>query len=370
MLIVEVNGKRKKIVSKKWLIYGATGYTGRLIVAEAKRLGLTPVLAGRSEESIKQLATEFGFESRCFDLSSRQIIAEALSDIDVVLHCAGPFSETARPMIAACLHSKTHYLDITGEIEVFEHGQLLDDSAKKAGITVCPGVGFDVVPTDCLANALKQKLPDADTLWLGFSSRSGLSPGTAKTSVEGIAGGGKIRRDGRIMQVPLAYKVRNIDFGVGTEKATTIPWGDVSTAYFTTQIPNIDVYIPLPPKKIKQMQRMDKFRWVFGWRWVMSLMKGQIDKKIKGPSADKLQEQKTYVWGEAMNPSGDIVTGRIVTANGYQLTMLAAIGIVQHFLANEVTTGYQTPSLIMGADFVTTLAGSSEFTFEDSREDS
>ena len=163
-------------MSKKWLIYGATGYTGRLIVAEAKRLGLEPIIAGRSEDALQELADEHDFEARCFDLLFRQEIAEQLSDIDVVLHCAGPFSATARPMIAACLHSNTHYLDITGEIEVFEHAQLLDESAKRAGITLCPGVGFDVVPTDCMALTLKNKLPDADTLWLGFSSRSGLSP--------------------------------------------------------------------------------------------------------------------------------------------------------------------------------------------------
>src|SRR3546814_3482070 len=122
----------------------------------------------------------------------------------LVLHCAGPFSATSAPMIEACLQAKAHYLDITGEISVFEHAQTQDARAKAAGIVVCPGVGFDVIPTDCVAAALKAALPDATHLALGFDSRSGFSPGTAKTSVEGLAQGGKVRENGHIRAVPLA----------------------------------------------------------------------------------------------------------------------------------------------------------------------
>src|SRR3546814_18073465 len=99
-------------------------------------------------------------------------------------------------MIEACLQAKAHYLDITGEISVFEHAQTQDARAKAAGIVVCPGVGFDVIPTDCVAAALKAALPDATHLALGFDSRSGFPPGTAKTSVEGPAPGRHGRASG------------------------------------------------------------------------------------------------------------------------------------------------------------------------------
>lgn len=352
-----------KIVHKKWMIYGATGYTGKLIIEEAKKRGLSPVLAGRSEASLKELAIESGFEYRVFDLSQRVVIAEQLADIDIVLHCAGPFSATAKPMMAACLHSETHYLDITGEIEVFRHGKQLDQSALKAGIIICPGVGFDVIPTDCLAATLKQAMPDATSLWLGFSSKSGFSPGTAKTSVEGLADGGKIRRKGKIITVPLGYKVRQIDFGNGIENAVTIPWGDIATAYYSTEIPNIEVYIPMPDKKVKQMRRMEKIRSVLAWKWVQKLMKNSVEKKVRGPGASRRQSSPSYIWGEVINEKGQVKTARLITANGYDLTVTGSLGIVEHLLSSEqAVAGFKTASQLMGIDYVCSLPGSSEIT--------
>jgi short subunit dehydrogenase-like uncharacterized protein len=350
-------------VKKKWMIYGATGYTGKLIVEEALKRGLSPVLAGRNEAKLASLVEDSELEYRTFDLSKRVEIAEQLKDIDVVLHCAGPFSATAKPMMAACLHSQTHYLDITGEIEVFRHGKQLDKSANTAGIIICPGVGFDVIPTDCLAATLKAEMPDAKTLWLGFSSSSSFSPGTAKTSVEGLATGGKIRRKGTIVNVPLAYKVRQIDFGDGVKNATTIPWGDVATAYYSTAIPNIEVYIPMSPGRVKQLKRMDKLRSVLAWKWVQRFIKNKVEAKVQGPEESKRLQSSTYVWGEVINSQGDVKTARIVTANGYDLTVTGSLGIVDYLLNKEHSfTGFQTASSLMGANYVCTLPGSSEIT--------
>ena len=346
------------------MIYGATGYTGKLIVAEALKRGLKPVLAGRNETKLAELAKDTQFEHRTFDLSKRVDIAEQLNDIEVVLHCAGPFSETAKPMMAACLHSQTHYLDITGEIDVFQHAKQLDKSAKNAGIVICTGVGFDVIPTDCLAASLKAQMPDATSLWLGFSSRSGLSPGTAKTSVEALAKGGKIRREGKIITVPLAYKVRQIDFGDGVRNATTIPWGDVATAFYSTGIPNIEVYIPMSPGKVKQLKRMDRLRGVFEWKWVQRFLKKKVEATVIGPDETKRLQSSTYVWGEVVNSLGEVKTGRLITANGYDLTVTGSLGIVEYLLNEEhCFSGFQTASSLMGANYVCTLPGSNEITF-------
>jgi short subunit dehydrogenase-like uncharacterized protein len=196
---------------KPWMIYGATGYTGELIAREAARRGLKPLLAGRTAAKMQPLAASLDLQVRVFDLRDAAATARNVEGMALVLHCAGPFSATAAQMMAACLAAHAHYLDITGEISVFEHARTLDAAAREAGIVICPGVGFDVIPTDCVAAALKATLPDATHLALGFDSRSGFSPGTAKTSVEGLAQGGKVRQDGRIISVPLAYKTRRID---------------------------------------------------------------------------------------------------------------------------------------------------------------
>lgn len=186
-----------------WLIYGANGYTGELIAREAVRQGLKPTLAGRNKAKVEALAQELGLDYKAFGLDNVDAISEQLQGFKLVMHCAGPFSATSKPMMEACIKAGAHYLDITGEIAVFELAQSLNSQAEKADIVLCPGVGFDVIPTDCVAAALKEALPDATHLALGFDSRTGFSPGTAKTSTEGMAEGGKIRKNGKITTVPL-----------------------------------------------------------------------------------------------------------------------------------------------------------------------
>jgi short subunit dehydrogenase-like uncharacterized protein len=345
-----------------WLIYGANGYTGELIAREAKARGLKPILAGRSAAKIAALGQELGLEHRVFDLGSPTEIGSHLGGVGLVLHCAGPFSATSAPMIAACIESKTHYLDITGEIGVFEYAQTQNVPARQAGVVVCPGVGFDVIPTDCIAATLKQALPDATKLTLGFDSRSGFSPGTAKTSVEGMAQGGKVRRNGRIVSVPLAYEVRKIDFGAGEKLAMTIPWGDVSTAYHSTGIPNIDVFIPGSPGLIANAKRANYLRWLLGMAPVQAFLKKRIGKSVKGPNTATRDKLTTCVWGEASNAKGEKKTARIKTANGYSLTVTGSLAVTEYLLHNTVPGGAYTPSKLMGADLVTRLPGSSTIT--------
>lgn len=333
--------------NKLVVIYGANGYTGKLIAKQAIDKGYQPILAGRNQAAIEAMAKELDLPSRVFSLKFESEVAEQLADIHLVIHCAGPFSATAEPMMQACIQSKTHYTDITGEIGVFELAQSFHQQAKAAGIVLCPGVGFDVIPTDCLASLLKEKMPDATHLALGFDSGSSMSPGTAKTSIEGVAGGGRVRINGEITQVPLAYKERQIDFGDGSKNAVTIPWGDVSTAYYSTGIPNIEVYIPISPKGAKNMRKMNWFRWLVKLKYVQNKMKQQVSKTAKGPNELQREKLRTFLWGEVTNEAGDKITGRIETCNGYQLTYIAAVEVAEFLLNNAVDGGAYTPSKLI-----------------------
>lgn len=342
----------------KWMIYGANGYTGELIARAAVSRGLKPVLAGRSRDKVEALARELGLEARVFGLEDEVRLLAQIKGHDLILHCAGPFSATAAPMMEACLRANAHYLDITGEIAVFEHAQSLNDRARAAGVVICPGVGFDVVPTDCVAAALKNAMPDATHLALGFDSRSSISPGTAKTSIEGMAQGGKVRRDGKIISVPLAYRVRRIDFGAGEKLAMTIPWGDVSTAWHTTGIANIEVFIPGSAGMIRGARFANWIRPLMGLSFVQRLLKARIGKTVVGPDQVKRADQGTYVWGEARNARGDCKTARVHTANVYSLTVDAALAVVDYLLQMRPTGGAYTPALLLGAELVTHLPGS------------
>ncbi|OKN72160.1 hypothetical protein AM443_004902 [Pseudomonas aeruginosa] len=271
-------------MASHWMIYGANGYTGRLVAEQAQREGLTPLLGGRNPAALHALGSQLGLECRVFDLGDPQACREALDQVKVVAHCAGPFSATSTPMIAACRAAGTHYVDITGEIAVFEQAHAGDAEAREAGIVVCPGVGFDVIPTDCLAACLKEALPDAQRLALGFDTGSGLSTGTAKTSVEGLKFGGKIRENGRLRDVPLGYKRRDIDFGRGLRHAVTIPWGDVATAYYSTGIPDIEVYLPAPPLLALGMRLIDPLRPLLGRQRVQDWLKGRSTNASPAPT--------------------------------------------------------------------------------------
>ncbi len=142
-----------------FLIYGANGYTGELIAREAAARGMKPILAGRSQNKIEPLAKELGLVFRTFSLEDKKSLDYTLKEVDFVIHCAGPFSLTSAQMVNGCLRTGTHYLDITGEIQVFEEMAARIAKAKDAGIMIMPGVGFDVVPTDSLACHLKNRMP-------------------------------------------------------------------------------------------------------------------------------------------------------------------------------------------------------------------
>lgn len=340
------------------MVYGAYGYTGRLVLEKAVAAGCKPVVAGRDPARTQSLALEFGLPHRSFALEDTEGLRRGLEGMRAVLHCAGPFSATAAPMIAACLQVGTHYLDITGEIDVYAHAHANDGCARKRGVALVPGVGFDVVPTDCLAASLKQDLPDASELVLAFDAEGGPSRGTALTSVEGLGRGGRIRRDGQLKRVPLGYKVREFAFPRGNRQAVTIPWGDVYTAFVSTGIPNIEVYMALPPRAIAGLRKMRWFTPLLGLSPVQWLLKKRVESSVKGPSEKRRGDSKAYVYGEVRNPRGDVRAATLTTPNGYELTAQAALRITR-FLATDAGphAGYYTPSLLMGADFVRGLPG-------------
>jgi short subunit dehydrogenase-like uncharacterized protein len=343
-----------------WMIYCANGYTGELAAREAVRRGLSPVLAGRNAEAVKRLARDLGLQSRAFSLDDRQGTAAELYGVKAVLHCAGPFVHTSAPMVAACLATRAHYLDITGEIPVFEAILGRGEEARRAGVALLPGVGFDVVPSDCLAARIAAALPDATELALAFyAANTSTSRGTMKTMIESLPHAGAIRKNGRIRPVPVAWDARQIDFGgaAGSKWAMTIPWGDVSTAFHSTGIPNIRVYTGTPPGTIRRLKRLAFLLPLAGWKPVKRFAQRWVEKRVTGPSAEQRESGRMYLWGEARNPAGGTATALLETPEAYRLTAISAVECVERVLAGRVQPGAWTPSKAFGADFVGELPG-------------
>jgi short subunit dehydrogenase-like uncharacterized protein len=340
-----------------FMVYGATGYTGSLIVREAVRRAMRPILGGRSAEKLATLAGALQLEQRVFSLDSPDAVVGGLRGVHTLLNCAGPFSQTARPMVDACLKTGAHYLDITGEADIFESLAARDAEAKAAGIVLLPGVGFDVVPSDCLAVHLKRRLPTATRLTLAFQSGARLSRGTALTVLEGLGEGGLVRANGVLRRVPAAWKTRVIDFGNGPVKAITIPWGDVATAYHSTGIPNIEVYLAAP-WTIRVAARLSRyFGWLLGSTFVQKRLKRRILAGPAGPTETERQQNRCFFWGEAMDGTGHKVIVRQQTPDGYELTVQASLAAVARVLSGMVSPGFKTPAMEFGPDFVLEIPG-------------
>ncbi|HJR79317.1 MAG TPA: saccharopine dehydrogenase NADP-binding domain-containing protein [Anaerolineales bacterium] len=343
---------------KTFLLYGSYGYTGRLILDRALKEGLQPLLAGRNEKKLRAQAETSNLEYRAFSFDETAKLDSALSEVDAVLHCAGPFVHTFRQMAEACLRTKRHYVDISGEIRGFEALAALDQQAKAAGIMLLPGAGFDIVPSDCLAAHVKQRLPNATHFRLFVQGvGAGVSRGTAKSAIENMHRQGMIRRNGELVQVPPAWNVREQDFGRGYTKVVSIGWGDVSTAYYSTGIPNIETYFAFPEIAISLLRAM---------RMIGPLLYNRVAKKIlqvlihfipPGPEEEKRKNRRAVLIGEVTSKSGGRAVSKLITPEGYTCTALTTVEIMKRILDGECKTGFQTPSLAYGKDFIMQFQG-------------
>jgi len=340
-----------------FLLYGATGFVGEAIARRAVAQGLRPVLAGRNADRLAALASELGVEHRAFTLEDPQGMDAALAGVPAVLHCAGPYLHTAAAMVNGCLRTGTHYLDISGELPVYAALAKRDTEANAAGVALLPGAGFDVVPTDCLALHLKQRLPSATHLALAFHSDgpAALPPGTVNTFFELIPSGDRIRVNGELVSPPRRTKTRQIDFGQGPRTAMRLTWGDVFTAHRSTGIPNIEDYAVWSAGLRRQLAMVAYVRPLFRSRPVRELMKRTLK---SGSTPEERGRTRTHVWGEVVDAEGRRAVSRLHGPEaGVTWTALAALSAVRRVLAGDAPAGFQTPATAFGADFVLECEG-------------
>lgn len=340
------------------VVYGSYGYTGKLIVEKFKLLPLKILLAGRDREKLSEQSRDTNLAFETVDIRDSERLRALLLRSRIVLHCAGPFHETAKQMIDACIQTKTHYLDITGEYLVFEMLARIDVLAKAAGILVMPGVGFDVVPSDCLALHLKNRLPDARHLQLAFAmSGGGLSRGTARTMVDGLGGGAMIRKDGMLQSIALGSKTKRISFCNHTKPTMCIPWGDISTAWRSTGIPNIEVYTTVSVATIAMAKVSRMFNWLLRMHAVKVFLKRRVDARPAGPSDEKRMSGRSFLWGQVRNSRGQHVEARLKTLSGYSLTASTSVLISAKLLNAEIRAGYFTPAEYFGEGLIFEVEG-------------
>lgn len=347
-----------------WMIYGATGYTGQLVAEEAIQRGHRPLLAGRSEGKLRPLAERLGLEYVVAPLDDAPALLRAVERVRLVYLAAGPFIHTSTAVVAACLQAGAHYLDITGEVAVYQSVFAQDAAARAKGVALVPGIGFDVVPSDCLAKHVADTLPDAteivtviDALGSG-SAGGGISAGTAKTQLEMIRTSGFSRREnGRLVEFAPGSGARRFPMQGGERLAMPVPWGDIETVYRSTGIPNITSYITMPAATIRALRLTGGVLFpLLRVGAAHRLATALVERFVKGPSAETRHTGRTQVYAEARNARGDFQQAWLETLEAYQFTKVAGVRAVEHVLATG-PIGALAPSQALGADFVLGIEG-------------
>ena len=339
------------------LIYGATGYTGRLIVSAARKRGLIPILCGRDKEKLRSLASSTNLDFRNARLDDPEELDRSLRGVDIVLNAAGPFSSTAAPMMAACLRAKAHYLDVAGEVAVLEAASRLGSSAMSLGLMVMPGAGFDVVPSDCLLAYVARRCPGARRLFLGVSGLTLLSRGSAKTMIEQLDEPVWVRRGGILERVPPASLERSFDYGDGPRPSIVTSWGDVASAYFSTGVPDITAFFEATTAVRMHSSLTRLFGWAVPYTPWKALLGMYADLLPDGPSDEDRLRGRAVLVAEAENGDGQSIRARLGSPEAYTLTAISAVAIAERVLAGDIQPGFQTPSRVYGPDLVLSFPG-------------
>ncbi len=346
--------------NNSFLLYGANGYSGKLIARFASQYGLQPILAGRNREAISALAQQLKLDYRIVDLNDAAALQKVVREVKLVVHAAGPYDLTAQQMINACMAAAAHYIDLNGDLEVFEMIRSYDNQAKDKNIMVLPGAGFDVVPTDCISLWLKNRLPDADRLEIAFVILgSGLSRGTSITTLQKLGLPGASRINGQIVPEPIGVRGMWVDFPPGKERSFTmsIPWGDVSTAYFSTGIPNIETYTGISKATWVFLKFQGVFNWLLRTRFVHGVIAKIINSKSPGPDDQRRDKAISLIRAKVTNPKGKTVEATMRCPEAYSLTALSVLVIAKKILEGNFKPGYQTPASAYGADLIMEIPG-------------
>ncbi|MEI4482578.1 MULTISPECIES: saccharopine dehydrogenase family protein [unclassified Phyllobacterium] len=318
----------------KLMIYGATGYTGRMAAKYAKAAGTPVVLAGRTEESLSRLAAELGVEYRVFGLDEAAAIDKGLAYISVLLNCAGPFLRTAGALMRASLRNGVHYLDTAAELDSYCLAEDLDDEAKAAGIMLMPGGGGSVAMLGSLAGHAVGRVHDPRKIRIALHVAGGLSRGSAISAMENVTTQTLARIDGKLVSAP-AEGIRKFDFGKGGVDCFPVTLPDLITIWRSTGVPDVETFVHVTGDGFPQ---------------------GDVSLLPDGPSEDERLANRYQAAIEVTNAEGQVTSSRLDTVNGYTFTAMAAAEAGRRVLGGEFRPGFQTPAVVFGSGFAQTIA--------------
>jgi short subunit dehydrogenase-like uncharacterized protein len=348
-------------MSHPLLLYGATGFTARLITEVLVQTGHRPILCARNGPELQRVAEHFGLECRAVGLDDEEALLRAFENSEVVLNAAGPFVQTAGPVLRACLGVGAHYLDISGEVLALDELSHHHERARRAGIMILPGIGFDVVPSDCLCAHVAARAGRVSTLRIAISGLELLSPGSAKTISAELGQPTRVRYGGYLRELTPGTLNRTFDFGRGGRPCTAVTWGDLVTAHYTTGADNIETYFELTPAIASVVQANRYLGWLYRTPAVRAGIERSASWWSSPPSPEQRASRRAAIVVEAEHDGGRVAS-RLTTPEAYTLTAVTATAIAGRVLGGTVEPGFQSPARLLGADFIMNFA---EITRED-----
>ncbi|MBK3869280.1 hypothetical protein GFL09_16820 [Pseudomonas stutzeri] len=318
---------------KTLMIYGATGFVGRMAAEYAVAQGMDIVIAGRSHEKLCALAAQLDVPYRVF--TTDEASADSLEGVGVLVNFAGPFVQTAEALMRACIKAGVDYLDITAEINVYRLAERLGAEAADSGVMLLPGVGWDVVPTDCLAVHVARRVQNPQSLSIALQVAGSMSRGSARSVGEIIGAGLLARIDGQLVATPDAQP-RHFDFGDGLELCAPLSFGDLVTGWHSTGIPNIAMFVHFSGDPFPE---------------------GDLSQLPEGPDAHQRETHRARAVAEVTGADGTVARSVIETVNGYSYTPLAAVEAARRVSSGERQPGFETPAKLLGAGFAESIAG-------------
>lgn len=318
---------------KKLMIYGATGYTGRMVAEHAKAAGTPIVLAGRTEKPLADLAAKLGVEYRVFALDEAALIDPALIDIGAIVNAAGPFMRTAKILISVAIRNGVHYIDTAAELDSYHLAETLDAEAKAAGVMLLPGGGGSVAMLGSLAGHAVARVKSPRKIRIALHVAGGLSRGSAISATENMTADTFARVDGELVTV--AGSVQTFDFGKGAVESFRVTLPDLITIWWATGVPDIETFVHVTGDGFPQ---------------------GDLSALPDGPTEQERLANRYQAVVEVTDADGTVARSILDTVNGYSFTAIAVAEAGRRVLAGEARPGFQTPAGLFGNGFAETIA--------------
>jgi short subunit dehydrogenase-like uncharacterized protein len=310
------------------VLFGATGYTGRLVAEAMVERGLRPVLAARGRDRLEALAAELGgLETALADVSDPASVRALVERGDVLVTTVGPFARWGAPAAAAASSAGAHYLDSTGEPafirEVFErYGR----AAEQSGAAMLTAFGYDWVPGNLAGGlALKRAGQDAVRVDVGYflTGRASMSGGTMASSVGALADPSFSFRDGRVQTERGAKRVRS--FQIGSKKRDAISVGTsehFALPRFAPQLREVNTYLGWFGPLSRPMQAMSIGTRLPG---ASKLLKSVGERFVKGstggPDAEARAKGGSHIVAIAYDSAGrELAEAHLTGVDGYTFT--------------------------------------------------